>query len=167
MKTKLIKTDVRTEVRIWEGEEPNKDLYFGIEPELEFSKDMEQYLSSYKSYPVRSEDEEGFTQLAHESMIEKIYPKMYDEKEYQQSLSQGIEIPSERVRIDEYPVQCGGFLSAVRLIKYATLLTEDKEGEGQGDIMYEFINEYLYQEQFASTHDVLNDLKQKFKITRL
>ena len=86
-----------------------------------------------KSYPVRSEDEEGFTQLAHESMIEKIYPKMYDEKEYQQSLSQGIEIPSERVRIDEYPVQCGGFLSAVRLIKYATLLTEDKEGEGQGD----------------------------------
>ena len=131
MKAKLIKTDVRTEVRIWEGEEPNKDLYFGIEPELEFSKDMEQYLSSYKSYPVRSEDEEGFTQLAHESMIEKIYPKMYDEKEYQQSLSQGIEIPSERVRIDEYPVQCGGFLSAVRLIKYATLLTEDKEGEGQ------------------------------------
>ena len=120
-----------------------------------------------KSYPVRSEDEEGFTQLAHESMIEKIYPKMYDEKEYQQSLSQGIEIPSERVRIDEYPVQCGGFLSAVRLIKYATLLTEDKEGEGQEDIMYEFINEYLYQEQFASTHDVLNDLKQKFKITRL
>ena len=167
MKAKLIKTDVRTEVRIWEGEEPNKDLYFGIEPELEFSKDMEQYLSSYKSYPVRSEDEEGFTQLAHESMIEKIYPKMYDEKEYQQSLSQGIEIPSERVRIDEYPVQCGGFLSAVRLIKYATLLTEDKDGEGQEDIMYEFINEYLYQEQFASTHDVLNDLKQKFKITRL
>lgn len=32
MKAKLIKTDVRTEVRMREGEEPNKDLYFGIEP---------------------------------------------------------------------------------------------------------------------------------------
>lgn len=168
MKTKLIKTASGMEVRIWEGEEPKHEDYGST---LNFEMDYKSWLVSYKSYPVRSEDEEGFEKLATDVWFDK--NGLCNDKRRTETfgfgLSQGIEIPSERVKIESetkyYKNKPAG--EKFQIIKYATLLTEDKEGEGQGDIMYEFINEYLYQEQFASTHDVLNDLKQKFKITRL
>ena len=68
-----------------------------------------------KSYPVRSEDE--WIEFA---------PFGFDVFE--------VKIPSERVRIVETEQQIkytnGEYSRSSQMIKYATLLTEDKEGEG-------------------------------------
>ncbi len=142
MKIKLIKTTSGMEVRIWQGEEPKQRCQhccdIGWKNDIEpcykcnfggefksirtFQEKHNEWLSSYKSYPVRSEDEEGFHKLAHEAV------DMIAASEYFIALSQGIEIPSERVKI-EWLVSGNGPCG----LNFATLLTEDKEGEGQSD----------------------------------
>lgn len=131
MKTKLIKKSSGMEVRIWEGEEPKHEDYGST---LNFEMDYKSWLSSYKSYPVRSEDETDFRELAYKSFSKGIN-KNEAIRTFNTILSQGIEIPSERVKIDSetkyYKNKPAG--EKFQIIKYATLLSEDKEGEGHGD----------------------------------
>lgn len=117
------------------------------------------YLSSYKSYPVRSEDEEGFRKLALEEWRKQTGIKGVGK--FDQALSQGIEIPSERVEIRKLPTgevdlseqNHIGYIHK----EYATLLTEDKEEEGQGDAV-EFA-EWLSESRFVVLSQHSNALK--------
>ena len=123
-----------------------------------------------KSYPVRSEDE--WIEFA---------PFGFDVFE--------VKIPSERVRIVETEQQIkytnGEYSRSSQMIKYATLLTEDKEGEGQGDAVEfaEWIQKEVEKENIMRSvivgkylifenDDVIirkttQELYEQFKITRL
>ena len=104
-----------------------------------------------KSYPVRSEDE--WIEFA---------PFGFDVFE--------VKIPSERVRIVETEQQIkytnGEYSRSSQMIKYATLLTEDKEGEGQGDLWDELFDHIENTPVDVPWADCIKELKQKFKITK-
>jgi hypothetical protein len=125
MVTKLIKTASGMEVRIWEGDEPIIDD-FRCDFKSVFNEAMKQYLSSYKSYPVRREDEEAFWDLAFDTYC---FNKKLDNSnlpssdEIDDAISQGIEIPSERVGFDDSdPYK---WEREDRNTRYATILTEN------------------------------------------
>lgn len=87
---------------------------------------MEQYLSSYKSYPVRSEDEISFKKLARNTHLKAIGDRIFTDHDLDIALSQGIEIPSERVGFEEVDVPIkytnGEYSRTIQMVKHAILL---------------------------------------------
>jgi hypothetical protein len=131
-----------------------------------------------KKYPVRSEDEMEFTKLA----LTQGTNWLKSDATFFTCLSQGIEIPSERVKIVPYcdfcgySVDCSGCRQAPESIKqYAILLPEDKKEEGQEEIIHQvevsFVKHIYAKVIHGEPHICgmdyfINELKQKFKIER-
>jgi hypothetical protein len=146
MLTKLIKTASGMEVRIWDRDEPTL---------IKISKGYQEWLSSYKSYPVRSEDEEGFRGLVNRAYAEQI--NFTNPSGFTTAFSQGIEIPSEKVRIETKVNYCKGeamggscIVSKAKglidcgknceVVQYATLVTDDKKEEVDGQVKEKGLN---------------------------